>query len=167
MNPTETEGRNLPRSYFAFASRSSSHDFMAETPLDSLKRLPYIWIVVLILECQGQRCTEPVPALVSFNNEICNNGRIAYLAGGNTESLYVYYGTGTPQLIGPAHHGDLIAMNSRGDIIFDDGFVDFAYEAIDLTTLQTPEPTSILLLGTGIAAIGLTLLRRRMPHPGA
>jgi hypothetical protein len=55
-------------------------------------------------------------------------------------------------------------MNSSGDIIFDNGFYDFGYEAIDLTSRHTPEPASILLLGTGIAAIGLTLLRRRMPR---
>jgi hypothetical protein len=115
---------------------------------------------------RGEICATPVPGVTVTNpsDEICNNGRIAYLVGGITASLYVYSGTGTPQLIGPAFAGDLIAMNSIGDIVFDDGFADLAYEAIDLTSEQTPEPASILLVGTGIAAICVTLVRRRTPH---
>lgn len=61
--------------------------------------------------------------------------------------------------------GSVLFLNSSGDFVYQvggpkvgDPFDD--YEAIDLTTSETPEPSSIFLLGTGLLA-GLGTLRRR------
>jgi hypothetical protein len=58
-----------------------------------------------------------------------------------------------------------IAINGSGDIIFDNGLADEWYQVVDLNTI-TPEPGSIVLLSTGVLALGtiLTLRRRRLTH---
>jgi hypothetical protein len=53
-------------------------------------------------------------------------------------------------------------MNSLGDIVFDDGFIDEAYYAVDLNTAPTPEPSTLLLLATGILGAGFIVRRRRI-----
>jgi hypothetical protein len=113
---------------------------------------------------RGSSCLESAPGFPHALSGLCNGTRFAFLyaadAGPDT-SLYMYPGTGDAQLVSGARSGDLMAMNSLGDIVFDNGFVDTAYYAVDLTTLPTPEPSSLLLLATG--ALGLTAfaIRRR------
>jgi len=77
----------------------------------------------------------------------------------------MYPGTGTAQFVIAANHGDLLAMNGLGDIVFDDGFNDIAYYAVDLDTLAaTPEPSSLLLLATGALALAAFVTFRRNVH---
>jgi hypothetical protein len=105
-----------------------------------------------------------LPSGISYVEAVCNNGRGAYYGyfpKSSSDDLFAFAGSNPPQSIySPALTGGL-AMNSLGDIVFDDGFGDIWVEAIDLTTL-TPEPASILLLATGVLALAaFTTLRRR------
>jgi hypothetical protein len=107
-----------------------------------------------------------------FSNPVfglCNDGRFAFLGSltspGNpgTEDLFVYSpDTETLQFIAAAPYGDLLAMNSQGDIVFDNGFTDGASEAVDYSTLAAPEPASITLFCTGLFALSAALYRRRV-----
>jgi hypothetical protein len=53
-------------------------------------------------------------------------------------------------------------INANGDAVFIDGFADELIFAQDLTTASTPEPSSLLLFGTGCVSILATL--RRYPR---
>jgi len=109
----------------------------------------------------------PVP-IGAFASGICNNGY-------EIDEIDSPLGSGLPLaeiFTGPNPVSDLFSvgsvlfLNSSGDFVYQvggpktgDPFDD--YEAIDLTTEQTPEPSSIFLLGTGLLA-GLGSLRRRL-----
>ena len=74
--------------------------------------------------------------------------------------LYENSGSGF-NLLSLTGNGSFIFMNGKGDIVWNDGSFENWYEAIDLTTASTPEPSTILLVGSGIV-FALQRARRRV-----
>src|ERR1700723_1562553 len=60
----------------------------------------------------------------------------------------------------PFPNQQFLAENSFGDIVWDDTIRENAFEAVDLTSHEAPEPGTVLLVGTGLLAIGS--IRRRL-----
>lgn len=109
----------------------------------------------------GTSCT---PALSSgmtvVGRAVCNGGY--EVLGGE------YLGTDRGIYTGPAPADflqsgtvDTLLLNSSGDFAWTDGRDEENFEAIDLTSDQVPEPTSLFLVGTGLLA-GLGSMRRRL-----
>lgn len=117
----------------------------------------------------GAPCTVNAPFLTSSVPGVCNNGHEVFSAGTSVSNPMYNLATFT----GPDLATDLFSyappfisdvdLNASGDFVFN---ADHAgggggenLEAIDLTT-ETPEPSSIFLLSTGLFAFAGTLRRR-------
>ena len=112
----------------------------------------------------GTPCIPGVPAGGSVQHGVCNNGRDAFtgtIAAGQIMPN-VYVGVAFLDIFNGG--SGLIFMNSRGDIVFDDEFLDNWMEAVDLTTAPVPEPSSFLLFGTGALALAAFVTFRRNAH---
>jgi len=93
---------------------------------------------------------------------VCNNGRVAFQTWVFTpehrgDGLYVATDDGISLVYGQSE--GLLFLNSEGDIYFDNPFSDHYFEAFHVA--QTPEPSTWMLLGTGLLGFG-SLLRRRL-----
>jgi hypothetical protein len=111
----------------------------------------------------GTPCSPPLPAGWQAYRAVCNNGRVAWTGTYDSNPpTEVYFTTNpTPPTTLTQLGGSSIFVNSIGDAIFDDAFQDNWYEAVDLNTLATPEPGSLVLLATGILALLAITFRRR------
>jgi hypothetical protein len=98
------------------------------------------------------------PCVVSDNGWTAT---ISLESNGLTDDLFVSSGSNPAQLLLRTRgFTDIFAINGVGDIVFDNGLQDQWFEEVNLDTLPTPEPSSLLLLATGILALTLTGRRR-------
>jgi hypothetical protein len=108
----------------------------------------------------GTPCSVPSGFTVD-SVSVCNNGRTGFGSRFNTNSEEdgVYTGpVGSLTLLEPAGMNVAAFLNSSGDFAWSDPFFEESFEAIDLTT---PEPSSLLLFGTGCLAL-FGVLRRKL-----
>jgi hypothetical protein len=111
----------------------------------------------------GTLCATPA-GFEDLATTVCNNGRVVFGArfnpNGDPNGLYAGPYS-DPQLIDfpSIPNTPSLYLNSAGDFAFADGTHEILVFALDLTTRPTPEPTSFVLLGTGV--LGLIGVARR------
>ena len=107
----------------------------------------------------GTSCVPSLPpGIFSLVLGVCNNGREAFASDIPHRGLY----TG-PDPVADFLHGpfvDTIFMNASGDIAFADPLNEEIYEAVDLSTDPVPEPSTLVLLATGVLGAAGALRRR-------
>jgi hypothetical protein len=117
----------------------------------------------------GPGCA-PLPTDAAVSAFLCVSGYEAYIGefpappGKTRGPIGVFNGpdpvTNYVAGILPVPDQRFLAENSFGDIVYDDEFTEDITLALDLTTHETPEPGTILLVGTGLLAAGS--IRRRL-----
>jgi hypothetical protein len=115
----------------------------------------------------GTPCAVSAPFLTSAVPGTCNNGHEVYSAGLPADPTTIDTFTGPDPVadlfaVGPTFVQD-VDLNSSGDFIYNishptGGAGEYA-EAIDLSS-EAPEPSGILLLGTGLLGVAGTMKRR-------
>jgi hypothetical protein len=109
---------------------------------------------------KGTPCSVPA-GFAADGISLCNNGRTAFASFSNPNGDLAGLYTGpiaSLTLIAGGASFELFGLNSSGDVAFLNGLFEENYEAIDLTT---PEPNSLLLVGTGFISM-FCLLRRKL-----
>jgi hypothetical protein len=100
----------------------------------------------------GSPCS-PIPQ-AAFGS--CNNGFEAWFIPPSNPGAGVYGGPDTdPQKLVSAVVDGTLLINSFGDIAWTDGQIETNYLAYDVTAHETPEPTTLALLLTGLIPIAL------------
>jgi hypothetical protein len=110
----------------------------------------------------GTPCSAPPGfSAPNLSSVVCNNGRIGFesLLNPNGEPNGLYTGPiSSLTLLEPFGGLETRQLNSSGDITWINGQTEENFEAIDLTT---PEPSSLLLVGTGFVSL-FGVLRRKL-----
>jgi hypothetical protein len=93
-------------------------------------------------------------------DSVCNNGYFAfdnYDHNPSDEAYGVNIGPSPPQvvyqIIEPTSQGAFIAVDSLGDVAWSNQEFEVNYEAYDLTSRETPEPSAWILVGTGFLGL--------------
>jgi hypothetical protein len=108
----------------------------------------------------GTPCSAP-PGFSLQAVSVCNNGRTGFGSRANTngDPGGVYTGPVNSLTLVEFGGSNVAAfLNSSGDFAWTDGSIEESFEAIDLTT---PEPNSLLLVGTGCLSL-FCVLRKKL-----
>jgi hypothetical protein len=94
---------------------------------------------------------------------VCNNGYIGFGLTGTQGTEMIRAVTGPisdPQIVwgGTVNQS---ALNSIGDFAWADAQDEYFYEAVDTTNTPVPEPSGLILIGTGILSLPAALRRSR------
>ncbi len=111
----------------------------------------------------GSHCSIP-SGFSGASSAVCNNGRIGFgsRSNPNGDPDGVYAGPLSDlTLLSGIGTFDLSFMNNRGDLVWVDGQDELIFLAIDTTPIPTPEPSSLLLLTTGLASFAGALWHRK------
>jgi hypothetical protein len=108
----------------------------------------------------GTPCSVP-SGFAQSGKSVCNNGRTGFgsFSNPNGDPAGVYTGPlSSPTRVDSfGASADAAFLNSYGDFAWSDGQLEDNFEAIDLTT---PEPNSLLLVGTGCLSLFFVLRRK-------
>jgi hypothetical protein len=110
----------------------------------------------------GAPCSPPagfsVPTIGA--ESICNNGFVAFgsFSNPNGDPSGLYTGPVSSLTLIDGVGEATLKLNSFGDLAWTNGLIEENFEAIDLTT---PEPSSLLLVGTGLISL-FGVLRRKL-----
>ena len=134
-----------------------------QTYLNGVSTSGFLLAAPSLVYDNGSPCAPSLPAGSVVFNGACNNGREVFGALFSSPLVQGVF-IGTDPVADFFHSGSAnkIALNASGDFAWTDGLAEELFAAEDLTTdSQVPEPSSMLLLGTGVLA-GAGVLRRRL-----
>jgi len=114
----------------------------------------------------GTGCAGPSGFDLSGEEATCNDGRTAFYSRDNPNNraggLYIGTPTDLSNISSLTSDGFPDGyLNASGDYLFVDGNTEFIYEAVDTSVATTPEPSGLLLLGTGVMSVA-GMVRRRV-----